>query len=171
MKKLLSVIAIVLSLALCLCACGETVTPPDETSPETEEVESLNLDEVYEKIIAAQSETGMEELALYKEEDTEIIEGYYEGLGNIELNQEVCYMAFVTGSATEIMLVEVASLDDVAKVQEIFNNRIDVNPDDLCDPGIAETWQNNAVVQVSGNYVAMVVLPDGYVIPENVFEF
>ena len=38
-----------------------------------------------------------------------------------------------------------------------------------CDPDVNKIWERNAVVQLKGNYVAMIALPDGYTIPEDVF--
>ena len=56
------------------------------------------------------------------------------------------------------------------EVKEIFNKRIeDCKNSVACDPEINELWATNAEVQVSGNFVAMIALPEGYIIPNNVF--
>ena len=69
----------------------------------------------------------------------------------------------------EIVLVEVANKEDVQTVADIFQARIDMGADDVSYPESASGWQLYAQVQVSGNFVCMIVLPKGYVIPKDVF--
>ena len=59
---------------------------------------------------------------------------------------------------------------DVQAVADIFQARIDMGADNTNYPESAAGWQLYAQVQKSGNFVCMIVLPGGYVIPENVFE-
>ena len=70
----------------------------------------------------------------------------------------------------EIVLVEVKNDADVQNVADIFQARIDMGADNTNYPESAAGWQLYAQVQKSGNFVCMIVLPEGYVIPENVFE-
>ena len=56
---------------------------------------------------------------------------------------------------------------DAAKA--ILQDRIDSGAGDTGYPENAVLWQNNAQVQVQGNCLCLIALPDGYTIPENVF--
>ena len=69
----------------------------------------------------------------------------------------------------EIVLVEVKRTEDVQAVADIFQTRIDIGSDNTNYPESAAGWKLYAQVQQSGNFVCMIVLPEGYVIPENVF--
>lgn len=159
-------------------ACQNQTTTNNEIENSTVEIdesittptEADNLESVYEYIINFQPEDSENQLVFWPETDQELIETYYPGISDISLKQECIYTPAIIGYAQEIALVEVENSDDVDKVKEIFNKRIeDCTNAVACDPGIGEIWERNAVVQVSGNYVAMIVLPDGYVVPENVF--
>lgn len=66
-------------------------------------------------------------------------------------------------NAEELILFE-------ESVADIFQARIDMGADNTNYPESAAGWQLYAQVQKSGNFVCMIVLPGGYVIPENVFE-
>ena len=70
----------------------------------------------------------------------------------------------------EIVLVEVKDAANVQAVVDIFQARIDLGADNTTYPESAAGWQLYARVQSSGNFVCMIVLPEGYVIPENVFD-
>ena len=65
--------------------------------------------------------------------------------------------------------MEVTNKSDVDAVKEIFQARIDRGALDTTYPENAEPWATRAQVQVEGRYVCMIVLPEGYIIPENVF--
>lgn len=132
--------------------------------------ETKNLEDVYDYIIEAQPENLKNDLTFFQETDQEMIESYYPGLSDISLKQENIYTPAIIGFAQEIALVEVENSNDVDKVKEIFNKRIeDCKNSVACDPEINELWTTNAEVQVSGNFVAMIALPEGYIIPNNVF--
>ena len=70
----------------------------------------------------------------------------------------------------EIVLVEVKNDADVQTVAEIFQARIDMGSDNTNYPESAAGWKLYAQVQTSGNFVCMIVLPEGHVIPDNVFQ-
>lgn len=153
--------AAVLCLLLCMgvmAGCGNSA-----------DSESYDLQQVYQDLLAAQPE-GTDDLAgvMFETTDAAVIEEFYPGLGAIELKQEVCYQHAITGFC-EIMLVEAANKDDVQAISDIFYQRIDVAADDSFYPETAQLWAQNAVVQTSGNYVAMAALPDGYTVPEKIF--
>ena len=132
--------------------------------------ETKDLENVYDYIIEAQPENLKNDLTFFQETDQEMIESYYPGLSDISLKQENIYTPAIIVFAQEIALVEVENSNDVDKVKEIFNKRIeDCKKSVACDPEINELWATNAEVQVSGNFVAMIALPEGYIIPNNVF--
>ena len=134
------------------------------------DAQSNALENVYDYIIESQPENLKNDLTFFQETDQEMIESYYPGLSDISLKQENIYTPAIIGFAQEIALVEVENSNDVDKVKEIFNKRIeDCKNSVACDPEINELWATNAEVQVSGNFVAMIALPEGYIIPNNVF--
>ena len=58
---------------------------------------------------------------------------------------------------------------DVDAAKAILQDRIDSGANDTGYPENAVLWQNNAQIQVQGNCLCLIALPDGYTIPENVF--
>ncbi len=151
--------ALLCALLLCvLTSCGSQ-----------DSGKSYDLQQVYQNILAAQPADADDLSAvMFETTDQEAINGTYPGLGEIELKQEVCYQHAVTGFS-EIMLVEAADSADVQTIVDIFNQRIDTAADDSFYPETAQLWAQNAQVQTSGNYVALVALPDGYTVPDPIF--
>lgn len=127
------------------------------------------LNTFYQAIIDAQPENA-EELILFEETNPDLIASFYPGLDAIELSQQAYYMPPIATHPCEIVLVEVKNDADVQAVADIFQARIDMGADNTNYPESAAGWQLYAQVQKSGNFVCMIVLPEGYVIPENVFE-
>lgn len=157
-----SSLAVILLCILVLCAgvmtgCGDSGA------------QSYDLQQLYSDILNAQPE-GTDELGgvMFEITDEQVIEELYPGLGAIELKQEVYYQHAITGFC-EIMLVEAADSKDVQTIADIFNKRIEVSTDDSFYPETAQLWAENSDVQISGNYVALVALPIGNVIPEQIF--
>ena len=186
MKKI-AVLTLALILALgCLAGCSKdpaaneskapdasTAAPDASTAAPAESTAapaavSLNLEEVYNNLISGCAE----DVVLLPAADEEL-DSFYPGLNDIEFKQKVAYMAPVTGAAFEVVLVEVANPDDVAKVQGIFEARIKEGAEgDYCDPTQNGYWLNEAKVHVLGNYVGMIVLAKdvtGITVPDNVF--
>lgn len=186
MKKI-AVLTLALILALgCLAGCAKdpaaneskapdasTAAPDASTAAPAESTAapaavSLNLEEVYNNLISGCAE----DVVLLPAADEEL-DSFYPGLNDIEFKQKVAYMAPVTGAAFEVVLVEVANPDDVAKVQGIFEARIKEGAEgDYCDPTQNGYWLNEAKVHVLGNYVGMIVLAKdvtGITVPDNVF--
>ena len=97
------------------------------------------------------------------------IEYVYPGFSEISVEQLYAYQPMMSAVVCEIVLVEVANSDDVQAVADIFQTRIDIGSDNSNYPESAEGWKLYAQVQQSGTFVCMIVLPEGYVIPENVF--
>ena len=165
MKKLFAVLLASL-LVLSLTACGGK---SDDSAGSDSAPANLNLEDVYQSLLDQQPKDA-DELVMLSESSPDILDGFYPGLSDLELKQQVFYAAPVTGFATEVMLVEVADSKDLDTVKEIFTQRIaDASDESGCYPETAEIWASRAVVQTSGNYAAMIVLPDGYTIPDNVF--
>ena len=160
MKKVLSMFLVLLML-MSLCGCGskKNAAPAPGTALHT----------FYQAIMDAQPEDA-EELILFEESNPDLIASFYPGLESIELSQQACYMPPIVTHPCEIVLVEVKNDADVQTVAEIFQARIDMGADNISYPESAAGWQLYAQVQKSGNFVCMIVLPEGYVIPENVFE-
>ena len=156
-KNFLSFIIALVTLCS-LTACGKE-----------EETKILNMEEVYQSVITLQEGTGKEALVMFPESSDEYLEMFYPGFSAIERLQTVAYMAPVTGFATEIILVEVTNKEDAKAMADIFEARIDRSASDTTYPETAIHWANNGQVHTYGNYVCMIVLPDGYIIPENVF--
>ncbi len=159
MKKLFAVLLALLMLAS-LCACGEKEDPGP--APGTA------LSSFYQAIMDAQPEDA-EDLILFEESNPDLIASFYPGLDSIELNQQAFYMPPIVTHPCEIVLVEVKNSEDVQKVVDIFRARIEAGAANTSYPESAAGWQQYAQVQQSGNFVCMIVLPEGYVIPENVF--
>ena len=173
MKKVIALLLVLLMLAsVCGCA-GSGVGSNDGTndsgmnqanSPESGTV----LSTFYQAILDAQPQ-GAEELILFEEFNPDLIASFYPGLDGIELNQQAFYMPPIVTHPCEIVLVEVKNSEDVQKVVDIFRARIESGAANTSYPESAAGWQKYAQVHQSGNFVCMIVLPEGYVIPENVF--
>lgn len=159
MKK--SIVAIlVLVLCFSLAGCGGKSKGPEPGTP---------LNSFYDAVLAVQPEDA-EALILFEESNPALINSFYPGLEDIELNQQAFYMPPIATHPCEIVLVEVKDSANVKAVAEIFQARIDMGADNTDYPESAAGWQLYAQVHQSGNFVCMIVLPEGYVIPENVFE-
>lgn len=159
MKKILALfMALIVLASLFGCSIAESEGPESGTA----------LSTFYQAILDAQPENA-EELIFFEENNLELIASFYPGLENIALNQQAFYMPPIVTHPCEIVLVEVKDAKDVQTVAEIFQARIDLGSDNGNYPESAAGWQMYAQVQQSGNFVCMIVLPEGYVIPENVF--
>ena len=158
MKKIISTVVIVM-LSLSLFACGKTDNGPKPGTP---------LETFYEAILAAQPEYA-EALIFFEESNPALIDSFYSGLDAIALKQQAFYMPPIATHPCEIVLVEVKDAADVQLVVDIFQARIELGADNVAYPESAAGWDLYAQVQQSGNFVGMIVLPEAYTIPENVF--
>ena len=170
MKRLICLILASVFVLSVLAGCGGDKASAEQQEEKAAAEQAVDLQVVYQSLLDMQADTGKEPLVLFAESDTELIESFYAGLSEIKLAQRVFYMAPVTGYACEVMLVEAADKADVARIDEIFQNRVNIGATTTSGT-TKDLWANNAVVQTSGSCVAMIVLPDGYVIPENIFEY
>ena len=165
MKRLLSILALcALALALTACGGGYNASSGGASSAGGE----VSFDAVYQGILDAQKDSGQEEPIFFPEEGADAIESLYPGLSALNPSRVQLYLPPVTGYACEILLVEVTE-GDVDAAKAILQDRIDSGAGDTGYPENAVLWQNNAQVQVQGNCLCMIALPDGYTIPENVF--
>ena len=144
-------------------AQGEAEEYEEGTSQEEEYYETstgLDLDYLAQILIEIQPEKGNEKPDLAKTEDQELIGKYYPGLADMNLLQQVCYMSPQEGAPCEIMLVECRSASEAARAMELFQKRINKGKD--AGWKMAKTFSMN-------NLAAMVCLPEGSYIPENLF--
>ena len=159
MKKILSLLLAVLMIASLWGCSGETTEGP---APGTA------LATFYQAVLDAQP-ADAEELIFFEESNPDLIASFYPGLESIELSQQAFYMPPIATHPCEIFLVEAKNSEDAQAVAEIFQARIELGSDNITYPESAAGWQRYAQVQRSGNFVCMIVLPEGNVIPENVF--
>ena len=159
MKRVV-LIVLILAMIVSLVGCSGKDKGPEPGTP-------VSL--FYDAVLAAQPE-GTEDLIFFEESNPALINSFYPGLDGIELSQQVFYMPPIATHPCEIVLVEVKDAANVQAVVDIFQARIDLGADNTTYPESAAGWQLYAQVQCSGNYVCMIVLPEGYVIPENVFD-
>ena len=158
MKKCCFLLAAMI-MALSLFSCGKQAKGPEPGTP---------LSSFYDSILAAQP-ADAEALILFEESDPALVGSFYPGLDSIELSQQAFYMPPIVTHPCEIVLVEVKDAANVQAVVDIFQARIAQGADNTTYPESAAGWQLYAQVQQSGTFVCMIVLPAGYVIPENVF--
>lgn len=178
MKKKFLALMLALALALSLAACGgsgtqdggslegsapentETPEAPAET-PETPAKE-IDLTEFYNTLRA--ENTWPELMNLMEDETiTELLDSYYPGLSEIATKQCGVYIAAISAAVGEIALVEVENADDAAKVEDIFQGRIDYQVGDDENPGGAwypetiEGWKTKSHIVSHGSYVMLAV--------------
>ena len=143
MKRITSLLLAALML-LALAGCGNSANGGSS------EPKSADL--------SAFLETVMETLP------ADALETYYPGISDIDTKQCTGATALISAVASEILLVEVANADDVAKVEEIMNARISYQVGDGTSPGGAwypetmDQWENNSRVVSVGNSVMLVVM-------------
>lgn len=157
MKKKLLALALALTLGLSLAACGGRTTPPAEKPQET-----VDLTAFYETL---REESTWPELMNLTEDETmaELLESYYPGLSEIPTKQCGVYVAAISAAVGEIALAEAEKEEDVQKIKDIFQARIDYQVGDDANPGGAwypetiEGWKNNSHIVSHGNYVMLAV--------------
>ncbi len=92
----------------------------------------------------------------------EVLDAFYPGLSDIATNQCAVYTAMISATVGEIALVEVQSANDVQKVKDIFQARIDYQVGDDENPGGAwypqtiEGWKTGSRIVSNGNFVMLV---------------
>lgn len=90
-----------------------------------------------------------------------MLDNYMPGLRELELEQVEVYMSMVSFNTGEFSLVQAKNAEDAAKVQEIFQSRIDsMTEEGMNYPETVEQWTNSAQVAANGNYVLLVCHED-----------
>ena len=158
MKKTLLVL-LALAMLIALPGCAKEDPGPEPGTP---------VSTFFDAVLAAQPDGG-KDLIFFPESNPALINSFYPGLDGIALNQQAFYMPPIATQPCEIVLVEVQKAADVQAVVEIFQARIDQGAANTSYPESAAGWQKYAQVQQSGNFVCMIVLPEGHPVPEKVF--
>ncbi len=170
-KKNLLLVMLFAILVVCMLGCNRTAgESEDKGKQEITEDKTFHLEELYQKILQLQKDAGLEEPVMLPESSDDFLEMNYPGLKDVPYKQRTVYMAPVTGFATEIFLIEAEDAAGVEKLVTLFETRIEFCSSDTYYAETAQHWRENAKVHTYGNYVCMIVLPGGYIIPENVFE-
>lgn len=157
-RKLISLI-LASTLVFALASCGG----PDDggsagASQSPAQAETVDLQAFYESLLVTDPES-----ADYFNPDTPVGDEAYPGLSDIATKQKVIYQPMMGAVACEIALVEVENADDVQKVKDIFQARIDAQVGTDDEPGGAwypetiEGWKNNSRIVSNGNYVMLIV--------------
>ena len=159
MKKLIPLLlAAVLVLSCAACADGGSEGPEPGTP----------LANFYDAVMTAQP-ADAEAVVLFPEQDPGLIGNFYPGLLDLDLNQSAAYFPPIVTHPCELVMVEVKNSGDIQKVRDIFNARIETGSDNAAYPESSIGWASRAQIQQAGNFVAMIVLPEGNVIPDNIF--
>ncbi len=135
-----------------------------------EERRPIDLDEAYNAIWAMQPEGTEQPKLTAHEKNSELVKRLYPDMERFDYEQYVLYAPDEIGYPCEIILVEATYKVDADHAQEVFVNRIENAAKAAAGTDNENAWVNRAEVQRDGFYVAMIVLPDGYEIPRNVFE-
>jgi len=153
MKKKFLALTLALSLALTLASCGAG-SPSAEAASQKE----VDLTEFYNTLLEENEWPGLMPL-----DDQELLDGFYPGLSEIPAKQCLVNTAAISATVGEIALVETEKEEDVEKVADIFQARIDYQVGDENNPGGAwypmtiEGWENNSRIVSQGNYVMLAV--------------
>lgn len=186
MKKKIFVMLLAASMLLSLTACGgndgssdgaseqqttsasdmESESQPDSTSSEeVYEGNMYDVNEIYQAILAEQPED-MEPLQLFDEsQNKDLIKNNYPNFYNCDYEQILYYAPPIAGYPCEIMIVQTKTEREADYIEDEFIERIEMGAADETYPENAYGWTNLAEVQRDGNFVVMIVLPEGYEIP------
>lgn len=183
MKKKIFAMLLAASMLLSLTACGdssggaseqqttsasdtESESQPDSSAPEeVYEGNMYDVNELYQAILAEQP-ADLEPLAMFDEsENKELIKNYYPNFYNCDYEQILYYAPAIAGYPCEIMIVQTSTEREADYIEDEFIARIEMGAADETYPENAEGWITRAEVQRDGNFVVMIVLPEGYEIP------
>ena len=159
MKKMISLLMAAV-MVLSLAACGGS---------KTEEAKSADLSAFYEETMTAiMEEKGEENVPMMMALEGEMLDGFYPGLSEVATKQCIAYAPAMSAVAAEFVLVEVENAEDVEKVQEILQARIDAQiAGGAWYPETIEGWENNSRLAVCGNSLMLVVMEDADAIVES----
>lgn len=176
-NKLLSAL-LVASMALSLTACGGNNNNSDSTSqtttkattakperPEDYDGNWYDVNELYQAILAEQPED-MEPLDMTDESDNKkLIKKNYPNFYNCDYEQILYYAPQAQDDDCEIMIVQTTTEREADYIEEEFLERIEKGASADTDPENIDSWVLRAEIQRDGNFVVMIVLPEGYEIP------
>ena len=92
----------------------------------------------------------------------EMLNNYYPGLTDLELEQLELYMSMISFSSGEFALAQAKDTDGAAKLQEIFEARVESKSTEGMGnyPEEVEMWQRSSRVVNHGSYVMLVCHED-----------
>ena len=92
----------------------------------------------------------------------DMLNNYYPGLTDLDLEQMEVYMSMISFSSGELALAQAKDADGAAKLQEIFEARVESKSTEGAGnyPEEVEMWQRNSRVVGRGNYVMLVCAED-----------
>lgn len=153
MLKKIVTLAMAAVLAVSLVACGNTASKPTAT-PQPVDLAAFGEKYVTEEKMPALLDT-------QEDMGKQIMDANYAGLGDIDTQQCLLYVSLMGVNSSEMALVQVTNSEDVSKVQEIFQARIDgmINGGAFY-PSDVENWTNDSEIVTNGDYVALVVSTD-----------
>lgn len=153
MLKKIVTLAMAAVLAVSLVACGNTASKPTAT-PQPVDLAAFGEKYVTEEKMPALLDT-------QEDMGKQIMDANYAGLNDIDTQQCLLYVSLMGVNSSEMALVQVTNSEDVSKVQEIFQARIDgmINGGAFY-PSDVENWTNDSEIVTNGDYVALVVSTD-----------
>ncbi len=92
----------------------------------------------------------------------DMMNNYYPGLTDLDLEQMEVYMSMISFSGGELALAKAKSAEDAEKVKGIFQARVDAKTTEGPGnyPGEVEMWTNSSQVAANGTYVMLVCADD-----------
>ena len=161
-NKTLIWVVMALMIASLLTGCGKANPAKEPGQPQEQEQpqEPVDIEALYEQGMAAIAKNAGEELVLFPEEEPEFINELFPGIMDIEMTQYKFALSPVTNGPVEVDIVEVKNHDDVQKVMDIFQARVDSLSEDDTYPENAAAWKNNSRITSRGNLVILAVLMD-----------
>lgn len=152
MLKKLTSLALAAMLALSLTACGG----------QNADTEPVDLAAFAQSVMTEHSFSEFLELADPSDEASkQLLDNFYPGLSDLELEQSVVYLCGFSMNNGEFALAQAKSEADAAAVKDIFQARVDGMVDGgAFYPEATEIWTNQSEVVVNGCYVMMVVHED-----------
>ncbi len=184
-RNLILIVLSVLMVALLLVGCSQPTTPTESQNAdstaaqngETTEAQTeaqtgaqtgapegpIDLEALYEAGLAKINESQSEQpLVLLEETDPGFLNELFPGIADIDMAQSKFMLSPVTNGPVEVDFVEVKNAEDVQKVIDVFQARVDELSDDPTYPDNAEAWKNNSHITSRGNLVILAVLTDYY---------